>query len=186
MSKVIVIDPGHGGPDPGAVNNELGLREKDIALKIAKQTAEYLKGLGYDVILTRDSDRHVSLRERCDIANYHNADIFVSIHLNGADNPNAHGFEVYHYPDSTEGKRLAEAIAKQMQQLSNLYGGYDWRGVKTAEFYVLKHTKMPAVLVEAGFITSDMDARWLIEDHNYTYPALFIAQGIDDYLKGGK
>jgi N-acetylmuramoyl-L-alanine amidase len=159
--------------------------EKDLALKLAKAVKGYLEAemSDWEVYLTRDSDRHVSLQERCDIANYHNADIFVSIHLNGADSPQAHGVEVYHYPNSEKGHLLAQSIHDYMAEL--LAGEWpNWydRGIKTAEYYVLKHTKMPAVLVEAGFITNDNDARFVAD--NIDLIATAIAGGIREYFNG--
>ena len=179
----IVLDAGHGGSDPGAVNKELGLQEKDLALAIALHTRDYLTSYGYNVIMTREEDIDIPLKKRVQIANKANAKIFVSIHLNGANNPKANGFEVYHYPTSIKGKKLAVHIMRQLEQLKKgLYPGFITRGVRENTFYVLTYTKMPAILVEAGFITGDKDAKWLADDHNYTYVAMFIAQGIKDYF----
>lgn len=92
--KTIMIDPGHGGKDPGAVNN--GIKEKDFNLDVAKRLASVLKSAGYTVYLTRSADKYVGLYERTDIARKHKADLFISLHANSSKNKNAEGFETYY------------------------------------------------------------------------------------------
>jgi len=105
--NIIVIDPGHGGRDPGSSHNKL--REKDMNLDIAKRLANVLKGSGYKVFLTRTDDRYISLRERTNIARKHNADLFVSIHANANKKPSVTGFETYYldFSDNPRTIRLA-------------------------------------------------------------------------------
>ncbi len=152
--SLIIIDPGHGGADPGAVAN--GLLEKDLNLGISLKLKELLTGSGIPVRLTRESDQDLSLEARCDTANNWPADLFLSVHCNGSPDPLAQGLEIFCHPGSAPGTRLARAIHQELLQL-----GRRDRGIKTAEFYVLKHTRRPAVLAECGFITNPGEADWL-------------------------
>jgi len=152
----IVIDPGHGGSDPGAVG-PTGLKEKDIVLAVSKKMAEKLQQVGAVVKLTRATDVFVGLQQRCDISNSFNADYFVSIHCNSAANSTAKGTETYHAVGSIQGQKLAQVIQKELIQATGLTN----RGVKTARYYVLRKTKMPAVLVELGFISNAEEEKLL-------------------------
>lgn len=143
---VIVIDAGHGGKDSGAVYGDI--KEKDITLAIAKKLA---KALGDNVILTRDGDYYVSLRERCDIANRADASLFISIHVNSSkEPPKTAGAEVWFFESSKKGGEIARKVAKAIGAK---------RGVKAGRFYVLKHTKCPAILIEVGFINDEDDLK---------------------------
>lgn len=150
--QTIVIDPGHGGNDPGAVAN--GLQEKDVVLDVGQRAADKLRASGANVIMTRSSDQFIALEERAAIANRANADIFVSIHANAAAATSATGTESYHFPTSTNGRRLAANIQNEL--VSHL--GTRDRGVKDANFSVLRNTAMPATLLELGFITNASEA----------------------------
>ncbi|MCM2676952.1 N-acetylmuramoyl-L-alanine amidase [Alkalicoccobacillus plakortidis] len=150
--QTIVIDPGHGGNDPGAVAN--GLQEKDVVLDVGQRAAEKLRSSGANVIMTRSTDEFIELEERAAIANRAGADIFVSIHANAAAATSASGTESYHFPTSTNGQRLASSI---QTELINELGTRD-RGVKDANFSVLRNTAMPATLLELGFITNAAEA----------------------------
>ncbi len=148
-----MVDAGHGGEDPGAIGN--GMREKDFVLKVARQ----LQALAPDNIrLTRDDDTFLGLRQRADIANRADADLFVSIHANSADS-NARGFEVFHNPGSRAGAKLAESVYSSC--LPILQPESNHRGVKERGFAVLRYTAMPAILVECEFISNPEAARWL-------------------------
>ncbi len=116
LIKTIVLDPGHGGKDPGAVGRILGLKEKDIVLNIAKKVKAHLeKNLDVNVLLTRHDDRFVSLGERTDFANENQADIFVSIHCNAAYNTKANGSEVYFLSTAqTHEARAVEAMENEV------------------------------------------------------------------------
>lgn len=156
----ICIDPGHGGTDPGGVGN--GYNEKDINLTASLMLAACLNAQGHEVYLTRERDLTYSLDWRVNTANMIKADRFVSVHCNSSGgNTNARGFEVYYYPGSYEGKELARRILDKASSL-------EWvtsRGVKALGFHVLKYTKMPAVLVELGFITNKADIVYLTDNH---------------------
>lgn len=150
----IMLDPGHGGSDPGAIGLG-GLQEKDVVLAIALATADELKKWDLRVVLTRSDDRTVSLEDRVLLAEQTKADFFISIHGNAVDNlPDVNGLETYHYPNSTKGADLARAIHNQLLQSLKPNN----RGVKQANFYVLRNTSMPAALVEVGFVTGRIDA----------------------------
>jgi len=170
--SLIVIDPGHGGKDPGAVAN--GLEEKNLNLQISRELGKRLLSKGILAQLTRGSDLDLSLEDRCKTANNWTADLFLSVHCNASPNPLAQGIETFHHPSSPAGNRLAQAIHQELAKL-----GRRDRGVKTAEFYVLKHTRMPAVLVECGFVTNPAEAEW-IKTHIPDL-ALALAKGIQNF-----
>lgn len=177
---LIVIDPGHGGRDPGAVGIG-GIYEKEIVLDISLQVASLLETQGVQAILTRQTDVHLDLQPRVDIANRAGANLFVSIHANAISmsRPEVNGIETYHFAGSVEGQQLATSI---QQHLITSTGMRD-RGVKQARFYVLVHTAMPAVLVEVGFVTGQEDVLRLSDPATRTQMAQAIAQGILAYLQ---
>jgi N-acetylmuramoyl-L-alanine amidase len=174
---VIVVDPGHGGPDPGAVGIG-GIRETDIVLDISRQVAALLEQQGVQAVLTRNGERNLELEPRVQIANRADADLFVSIHANAISlsRPEVNGIETYYYGT---GQRLAQTIHSSI--LRNV-GGVD-RGVRSARFYVLRNTAMPAVLIETGFVTGRDDARNLANPAYRTRMANAIAQGILQYVQ---
>ncbi len=178
----VFLDPGHGGKDPGAVGHEL--KEKDLTLAIALKVGSILKDHGLQVHYSRTTDVYVSLEDRAKRANQLNANIFISIHINSAKNISARGVETFHYPGSTEGKGLATAIQNSLVS-SNIFS-HD-RKVKTANHAVTRLTKMPACLVELGFIVNTLDAQLLRTKQPKIAQA--IAQGALSYLdiayKGG-
>ena len=167
----VVIDPGHGGQDPGASGP--ASVEKNIVLSIAQKIPEYLAGHGIDVLMTRGNDILVSLADRCSFANKAGADAFVSVHCN-AGPPTAHGLEVFHYPGSDVGKRLADFVRTGVLRLTPFAD----RGIKEARYYVLRHTVAPACLIECGFLTNMQDEEWLISEGVQTRIAQGIAAGI--------
>lgn len=152
----IVIDPGHGGKDPGGVGN--GLKEKDLTLAIALLLGAILKAFGINIIYTRTTDVYVSLSTRAKIANDAKADLFISIHINASGGITANGVEIFSHPNSTKGMILSKDILNQIL-LDNLFKTN--RGNKTANFAVLRLTNMPAVLTETGFIDHQGDAQIL-------------------------
>ncbi len=176
--KKIVIDPGHGGSDPGAVGKS-GLRESDVALKVSLKVEMILSDLGFSVRLTRPSNTYVPLRTRAEIANHEQADLFVSVHCNAAENKSAQGVETFHYPTSKNGKVLAEILQERLVGL----GGRKNRGVKTANFLVLRETFMPAVLVELGFISNSEEESVLNSNSYQEICANAIAQAVRRYFE---
>jgi N-acetylmuramoyl-L-alanine amidase len=154
MTK-IVIDPGHGGGDPGAVGN--GLQEKDITLHVGLGVAYRLETEYEDVqvLRTRTGDGTVSLQERTDKANSFGADFFLSVHVNAGGGA---GFESFRHPSAGERtKTLQYAIHDEIMKFYKQYGRPD-RGKKTANFHVLRETEMPAVLIENLFIDNSQEA----------------------------
>ena len=148
----VVIDPGHGGRDPGAVGIG-GLREKDINITVSRRIQQSLRDRGINAVMTRTDDREIDLDPRVDFAERANADVFVSIHSNAISmsRPDVNGLETYYY---SSGYRLAQTIHNNVLRRTDLRD----RGVRRARFYVLVNTSMPAVLVETGFVTGREDA----------------------------
>jgi N-acetylmuramoyl-L-alanine amidase len=171
-----MLDPGHGGKDPGAIGIG-GLREKDIILPIAQQVAAILEQRGVKAILTRTDDYFVDLAPRVEMARRANVDVFVSIHANAiANRPDVNGLETYYY---SSGQRLAQTIHSSI--LQNV--GVKDRGVRRARFYVLRNNPMPAVLVEVGFVTGRQDAPRLATTAYENQMAQAIANGILQYIQ---
>lgn len=174
MARKVWLDAGHGGKDPGAVGN--GLKEKDITLAITLKVGKELERHGVKVGYTRKNDKTVNLNSRGPLANKYGADVFVSIHTN-AHNSNAQGVETYSFPNSKNGARLAKFIQDEVLK-AKLYTKN--RGTKTANFAVLRQSKMPAALIETAFITNKQDAQLLKNKQDEFATA--IAKGILKYL----
>ncbi|MBE9034260.1 N-acetylmuramoyl-L-alanine amidase [aff. Roholtiella sp. LEGE 12411] len=174
---VVLIDPGHGGKDPGAIGIG-GVREKDVILPIGRKIAAILQQNGVQAILTRDSDYFVTLPGRVQLAERANADVFVSIHANaiGPNRPDVSGLEVYYY-DS--GLSLARIVRSSILQSLNVRD----RGVRRARFYVLRKSSMPSILVETGYLTGREDIAKLRTSAYQNQMAEAIARGILQYLK---
>ena len=211
--KTIVIDPGHGGKDPGAVSQTR--QEKQIVLSLSKMLHDILVKKGYNVRLTRKTDVFLPLRERTQFATSQKADLFISIHTNASTAREASGIETYYLAlasdesaritamrenagaeynmkeldalvgrilkesKSTESRRLAQLIQAQLtsgKQVKN-------RGVKHAPFVVLIGTKVPAVLVEVGFISNPQEGKKLTTKAYQRQLATSIAKGIEQYIK---
>lgn len=175
---LVIVDPGHGGKDPGAIGIG-GVYEKNVIFPISQQVAQLLEQQGVKVIMTRDSDFFVELQDRAQIANRSGADLFVSIHANsmGMSRPDINGLEVYYYSGSSLG--LAKAIQRNIVQRVDVRD----RGVRQARFYVLRKTSMPAVLVETGYLTGREDAPKLSNSDYRRQMAEAIAFGILEYIK---
>ncbi|MTF39110.1 N-acetylmuramoyl-L-alanine amidase [Cyanobacterium aponinum] len=174
---VVMIDPGHGGKDPGAIGIG-GVQEKHVVLSISQQLARILEQQGIQVRMTRDSDYFVSLQGRTEMANRINADLFVSIHANsaGANKPQVSGYETYYFQS---GKALADTIHRNVLRRVDVND----RKVRQARFYVLRTSNMPAVLVEAGFLTGREDIAKLTNPTFQRQMAEAIAAGIIEYIK---
>ena len=172
----VVIDPGHGGRDPGAVGIG-GLREKDINITVSRRVQQSLQDRGINAVLTRSDDREIDLDPRVDFAERANADVFVSIHSNAISlsRPDVNGLETYYY---SSGFRLAQTIHNNVLQRTDLRD----RGVRRARFYVLVNTSMPAVLVETGFVTGREDAARFRNPSEVNKIADGITAGILQYL----
>ncbi len=177
-SAAIMLDAGHGGSDPGAIG-VTGVNEKDIALEVTLKLAKALRSRGYEVILTRDRDGFVSLGQRADMCNEMLPMIFVSLHANWIDDPTFTGVMTFHF----EGAREAQALAHAIQRNLVLSTGAVNRQVRTANFFLLRETVTPAVLVEVGFLTNAGE-EYKLRDPLYQQRIVDgLALGIDEYMR---
>ena len=162
----ICIDPGHGGHDSGAVG-PAGLTEAAAVLSISGYLWGGLENGKHSARMTRESDVYLTLQERCDFAHSMNADLFLSIHANAADSPQANGFEVWTSPGWTPADPFATGIFNSVREsFVNLRGRVDSSDGdpdKESKFYVLMHTKMPAVLIETAFISNPVEEEKLTD-----------------------
>ncbi|AFS79776.1 sporulation-specific N-acetylmuramoyl-L-alanine amidase CwlC [Gottschalkia acidurici 9a] len=170
MAKVF-LDVGHGAHDPGAVGN--GLQEKNIALSVTLKIGDILRKHGVSVSYSRTTDVFLELASRATKANSLGANVFVSIHCNSFSSSSAKGVETYSYPGSTTGAKLSKNIQDSIIA-SKVYTAN--RGTKTANYAVLRLTKMPAALVELAFISNAQDADILRNRQNEL--AVAVAKGI--------
>ena len=184
--KRIVIDPGHGGFDPGAISPG-GFQEKDGVLQISQFLAKKLQDKGYEVYLTRSRDNYIELMERGRFANKKNADLFISVHLNSLDNSSVEGVELYYYEFSEYSykirlQRLYGASALNEEQIQKkIYNkidttlkseeyiqimndvfmaeGFKMHKMVPADFAVVAYSEMPAILIECGFLSNPSFAK---------------------------
>ena len=193
MIKTVVVDPGHGGKDPGAIGRRLHIKERDLTLEISKRLKNILEEHGIKVIMTREDDTFIPLPRRTQIANQSGADLFVSIHINASRARSMNGFECYYLSEATddnaraieafensslklgeeaavehsnkldkalwdmtltENRRESAALASQVCASVESSFATRNRGTRTARFFVLKGTRMPAILVEVGYISN--------------------------------
>ena len=221
--KTIVIDPGHGGKDPGAIGKTIGAKEKDINLSVSLMLKSILeKELGVRVLLTRSDDRFVSLQQRTKFANDNKADLFISVHTNASHNRSSRGVEMYYLSTArTTEARAVEALensvveiyeggqealrkytdvdlilsdilqAENLEHSNNLAFKLQMnmcagtqssdRGIKQANFYVLRGAFMPAVLVEMGFISNPVEESFLVNRQYQERLARTIFEGIKSF-----
>ena len=174
---LVVIDPGHGGKDPGAIGIG-GVQEKHVVMTISQQVASILEQQGIQVRMTRQSDYFVSLQGRTTMANRINADLFVSIHANsaGMNRPQVSGYETFYFQS---GRQLADVIHRNVIRRLDMRD----RKVKQARFYVLRNSRMPSALVETGFLTGREDIQKLTNPRFQTQMAEAIASGIIEYIQ---
>ncbi len=177
--QLVMIDAGHGGVDVGATRN--GNHEKDITLPMSFQLGRVLQQMGYAVAYTRTEDVEIDLEPRVKMAENANASVFVSIHVNALDasSSEVNGVETYHAPGSSLGNSLATLVH---QQIIAGTGAND-RGVRSARFYVVTKTSMPAILVETGFITNPSESSKLLNPNYQGRMVEAIARGVDQFLR---
>lgn len=182
MAPLIVVDAGHGGFNLGA--REGGLEEKTLCLQTALLLREKLECRGYRVLMTRRLDEYIPLQKRAEIANQAKCQAFVSIHYNSSPNTKAHGIEIF-YPEKTEpwrakkSKDLAQVVLKEVLKKTEAKS----RGVKTANFCVIREAHMPSILVEGGFLTNKEERKKIGNGIVYMNSlAEAIALGIDEYF----
>jgi N-acetylmuramoyl-L-alanine amidase len=217
--RTIVIDPGHGGKDPGAIGYARSA-EKEVTLRVALLLRDLLAKLGKQVMLTRDKDVFVELEDRAKYANSINADLFVSIHVNSHPQRSTRGVEIYHFGEATDRRALEVAArengtpikdvgvgweylvadlltTKKAQEslelawttkeamIGQLHDHYDVvdHGVKTAPFYVLRHTAMPSILAEIAFISNPNEERLMQSDVYLARMAQALFDGIKAFIE---
>lgn len=185
----LCIDPGHGGKDPGAVNKKLGIQEKKINLAVALLMRGYIYTGDYlfDAYMTRNQDYFVSLRDRCGKALAWETNAFLSIHTNARPMRGKPGveIEVYHYPKSKRGREFANiALGMLLVDVGKIFKVIS-RGVREGKYYVLKHTKMPAILVELGFLSDNEEALFLSNIDNQKVMATSLCEASELFLEGG-
>ena len=189
--QVIIIDAGHGGIDPGA--NRPGVLEKDINLAVSLKIKEILNHYGAKVILSREKDTdlsgecdneqvkgryHRDLAARIEMVEESDADLFISIHANAVPSSKRHGAESFYYSKSQEGKLLANAIQTELKKITGLAPE-----AHTANYFVLRKNRIPATLVELGYITNQTE-RTLLQSPDYQQQlAMAIATGIINYYQ---
>ncbi|MBC9784104.1 N-acetylmuramoyl-L-alanine amidase [Heliobacterium chlorum] len=172
----IVIDPGHGGKDTGAIGNA-GVQEKDVVLSVSLKLASALKAMGIETILTRSDDTFVELEDRAELSHDKAPDLFLSIHVNSADSPEAHGTETWYRYE--EYANLASVFEKD---LAAGLGRTD-RGVKDGNLWVLKPEEVPSILVELAFI-SNSEEEALLKSQDFQNKAVSgLVKGVRDYFK---
>lgn len=190
--ECIVVDAGHGSPDGGAVGAD-GTFEKDINLSIAKKLQEVLEGKGVEVVMTRSGDDEIydssagtirekkvsDMKNRVKIINDSNALCYISIHMNSFDDKRVSGLNVYYSGDDT-GREIAELIEKSIAEVT----GVEYHTVRTIDerLYLSKHTKIPAVLVECGFISNPEEEKKLNDSDYQARLAWAIAEAVEDYI----
>lgn len=174
-NKIIIIDPGHGGNDTGALRGNI--MEKDLTLDIALKVRDKLQEMGFNnVIMTRSSDKTLALADRVEVANTNNADLFVSIHINSSVKSEINGIETHYYSD--KGYEVAKIMHKELISGINAAD----RGLFKSKFYVINHTEAPAVLLELGFISNEQERSMLTSEKRQSLSADAISQGIYNYL----
>ena len=177
---VLVVDAGHGGNDQGASGRRS--LEKDINLKVARRVCKLIrkKCKGVEVIQTRPDDEFVTLDDRAGMANYFGADLFLSIHSNSARGW-AEGTETFIHPSARGGR--GEHMARLIEREYSRQGGRKSRGVKTANFAVLRNTRMPAVLTEIGFISNRQEEKFIKSKRGQRKLARCISDAFARYRK---
>ena len=176
IPKRIFIDPGHGGHDPGALNEETGLKEKDVTLSVAHKLADYLRKFDVYTALSRANDLYLGLAQRAKKCNEMKADAFISIHCNSAQAPLAKGFEVFSTPGVTNSDRLATLAFDEFgQEFPNNVPRPDREDGdpdKEASFSVIRRANCPAILFELEFIHNRSGAAFLVSQQTRMAQAL--------------
>ena len=182
---IVVIDAGHGGEDPGKVGVN-GALEKDINLQIAKKVEEYLEKQGVQVVMTREVDqaedsKRKDMEKRVALINEVKPIIAVSVHQNSYTDPSVKGGQVFYYTDSEEGKNAASFMQEELRKVDV----ENSRQIKSNDnYYMLKKTEVPIVIVECGFLSNVEEAEKLIDEEYQDKMAEAIAKGILGWIAG--
>lgn len=191
IGRTVVIDPGHGGTDPGTVGYS-GTLEKDVALAISRKLAGFFQQAGARVVLTRDKDQDLvapdslskaqDLQKRVQIAHNAKADLMLSIHLNHFSDRSEYGAQVFYQHGSEEGKKLAEQIQPQL----NAFLIDSGRKALAGDFYLCRNARIPVVIVEVGFLSHPEEERKLKEDGYQAKASWAIYRGVVNYFQKDK
>lgn len=181
---MVAVDPGHGGADGGVSHG--GVLEKDVNLAVARKLQVQLEGLGCRVIMTREGDDDVLLDNRSSLnmrlfkAEQGEARIFLSIHANSFPDRSQFGAQTFYHPGSSEGRRLALLVQEELVRLQP----ENYREALAADYYVLRNSKMPAVLIEVGFLSNPGDRRKLVDPEHQARLAAAIARAVWRFVAG--
>ena len=190
VKKVIVVDAGHGGNDPGKVSGN-NVLEKDVNLQIASKLANELENAGFKVVMTRTEDnglykeddinkKAADLRARCEIAEEENADLLISIHQNSFSDSNVRGGQTFYYTYSVKGKKMASLIQEHLKSADK----DNTREAKANDsYYLLIHTPCICVIVECGFLSNAAEAELLVSDEYQNRLADSITDGVKEYFE---
>lgn len=190
VKKVIVVDAGHGGNDPGKVSGN-NVLEKDVNLQIATKLANELENAGFRVVMTRTEDnglykeddvnkKAADLRARCEIAEEENADLLISIHQNSFSDSNVRGGQTFYYTHSAKGKKMASLIQEHLKSADK----DNTREAKANDsYYLLIHTPCICVIVECGFLSNAAEAELLVSDEYQNRLADSITDGVKEYFE---
>lgn len=195
-SDIIVVDPGHGGIDGGSSSN--GLLEKDVNLQIGLKLSNALRDMGINVVMTRDSDVSLESKSNLNSSRYNrdlharkiiidknNAKAFVSIHMDAFNDPSARGISVFYYSTSEESKKLATEICNNINEtvIKGFLKTDDVKArVSTGDYYLLRRSESPGVIIETGFITNPTDNKLIQTEEYQNIMSKAIAEGLVDYI----
>lgn len=185
-NKTVAIDPGHGGGDPGAVGVS-GSLEKDINLRLSIYLQKYLEKNGATVVLTRSEDKALSevkkedLDARAEIVAQAKADIFISMQCNAIPDQSCQGAQVFFYPESTKGESLASAVQSQLWEETDQVKKREAQTISAP--YILKAVDIPAIIVEAGFLSNPEEEAMLLDPEYQKKVAKAVYNGIFNYYK---
>jgi N-acetylmuramoyl-L-alanine amidase len=186
LQTTIIIDPGHGGIDPGT--HKEGIKEKNINLAIAKELANFLNRGNINIIMTRTKDklylddRNKDIIHRTEIINQKKPDLVVSIHVNSFPSPNSSGGQCFYKPRSEKSKQLAFNIQKKFRELQP----DNHRRIQEGPYYLLKESKVPIVITEVGFISNLEERKRLTDPKQQKKIAQAIGEGVINYLRDDK
>ncbi|WP_417899465.1 SH3 domain-containing protein [Bacillus haimaensis] len=175
-NKVIVIDPGHGGKDVGAIGVQ-GTYEKDLTLRTSRLLQDKLKAAGATVYLTRQNDSFVSLPARARTANHHGADVFISVHYDSIEDPSVTGTTTFYYGGADQ--QLADYVHQSLIQLTNLRD----RNVRQENYLVLRENMQPSLLLELGYISNRGEEMTILSGDFQERAATGIYQGLAQYFR---
>lgn len=172
----VTLDPGHGGADPGTIG-AVGTLEKDVTLSMALRLQKLMQDSGMEVQMTRTRDMQILLHPRVDVGDAFDSDVFISIHANHIDDPRIEGIETYYF--TPKSLPLAQAVHRRLISILKRPD----RGIRRNNFVVVKYNKMPACLVEIGYLSNPREERMLVSPQYQQRAAEAILAGVQDYFK---